>query len=144
MCDLTAREGDLDQRFTPSPSALEGMMGHHSVTSNRDSSYQTEISLTGEYQNIFVRGRADGFDPDLMQLEEIKTYKGHLDRIPENHRFLHLAQAKVYGWMLCHEKEFQDLNVALVYYHVSSKTEEVLSENYQATELEDYFSRLAQ
>ena len=144
MCDLTAREGDLDQRFTPSPSALEGMMGHHSVTSNRDSNYQTEISLTGEYQNIFVRGRADGFDPDLMQLEEIKTYKGHFDRIPENHRFLHLAQAKIYGWLLCHEKEFPDLNVALVYYHVSSKTEEVLSENYQAAELEDYFSRLAQ
>jgi len=144
MCDLTAREGDLDQRFTPSPSALEGMMGHHSVTSNRDSSYQTEISLTGEYQNIFVRGRADGFDPDLMQLEEIKTYKGQFDRIPENHRHLHLAQAKIYAALLCQEKEFSALNVALVYYHVSSKTEEVLSEHYPATELEDYFAGLAQ
>ncbi len=144
MCDLTAREGDLDQRFTPSPTALEGMMGHHSVTSNRASNYQTEIPLTGEYQNIFVRGRADGFDQSLMQLEEIKTYKGHFDRIPENHRFLHLAQAKVYGWLLCHEKKFSGLNVALVYYHVSSKTEEILSEHYEAKVLEEYFAGLAQ
>ncbi|BBI59123.1 hypothetical protein HSBAA_04290 [Vreelandella sulfidaeris] len=27
LCDFTAREGDLDHRFTPAPSAREGMQG---------------------------------------------------------------------------------------------------------------------
>ncbi len=140
MCDLTARMGDLDQRFTPAPTALEGMMGHHAVTSRRDSSYQTEITLTGEYQNIFVRGRADGYDPESNQLEEIKTFKGHLERMPENHRNLHWAQAKIYGWLLCQERELSEITLALVYYNVSSKNEEVISEHFTAAALEAYFS----
>ena len=80
LCDLTARIGDLDQRFTPSPTALEGMVGHNTVTSRRPPGYLTEIPLTGEYKNIFVRGRADGYDPQDKQLEEIKTFKGLLER----------------------------------------------------------------
>lgn len=139
MCDLTARTGDLDQRFTPAPTALEGMMGHNAVTSRRESGYQTEITLTGEYQNIFVRGRADGYDPELNQLEEIKTFKGHLERMPDNHRQLHWAQAKIYAWLLCQERELADINVALVYYNVSSKVEQVLSEHYTAAALEAFF-----
>ena len=110
LCDLTAKRGDLDQRFTPAPTALEGMAGHHAVTSSRTSGYQTEIPLTGEFENIFVRGRADGYDPDLNQLEEIKTYKGSIERIPENHRFLHWAQVKVYGWLFCQDRELEEIN----------------------------------
>ena len=53
------------------------------------------------------------FDPDLNQLEEIKTYKGHLDRMPDNHRQLHWAQAKVYAWLMCLERELESIKVAL-------------------------------
>lgn len=141
LCDLTAKVGDLDQRFTPSPTALEGMMGHLAVTSRRDANYQTEITLTGEYETIFVRGRADGYDPEINQLEEIKTYKGHLDRMPENHRALHWAQAKIYGWLLCQERELTELNVALVYYNVTAKTETILSELFTAESLNSYFTQ---
>ena len=138
LCDLTAKLGDLDQRFTPAPTALEGMAGHHAVTSSRDSGYQTEISLTGEFENIFVRGRADGYDPELNQLEEIKTYKGSIERIPENHRILHWAQVKVYGWLFCQERELQEINLAVVYYNVSSRDETQFSETFTATELEAF------
>jgi len=140
MCDLTARMGDLDQRFTPSPTALEGMMGHHVVTSRRSSSYQTEITLTGEYQNIFVRGRADGYDPDINQLEEIKTFKGLLERMPENHRHLHWAQARIYAWLFANERSLAEINAALVYYNVSSKDEEPISAHFSADDLEAYFT----
>lgn len=139
MCDLTAKAGDLDQRFTPSPTALEGMMGHSAVTARRDVNYQTEITLTGEYQNIFVRGRADGYDPDINQLEEIKTYKGSLDRMPDNHRHLHWAQAKVYAYLMCQERELTEINVALVYYNVSRKSETILGEHYTFEALAAYF-----
>lgn len=138
LCDLTAKQGDLDQRFTPAPTALEGMAGHVAVTSSRDSGYQTEISLTGEFENIFVRGRADGYDPEQNQLEEIKTYKGSIDRIPENHRILHWAQLKVYGWLFCQERELEEINLGVVYYNVSSRDETVFVETYTAAELEEF------
>ncbi|HEU4709095.1 MAG TPA: ATP-dependent DNA helicase [Methylophilaceae bacterium] len=138
LCDLTAKLGDLDQRFTPAPTALEGMAGHVAVTSSRDSGYQTEIPLTGEFENIFVRGRADGYDPEQNQLEEIKTYKGSIDRIPENHRILHWAQLKVYGWLFCQERELQEINLGVVYYNVSSRDETVFVEAYTAAELEAF------
>ena len=144
MCDLTARIGDLDQRFTPSPTALEGMMGHNTVTSRRSPSYQTEITLTGEYKNIFVRGRADGYDPDINQLEEIKTFKGLLERMPENHRHLHWAQARIYAWLLADERSLAEINTALVYYNVSSKDEETISELFSAEILEAYFAAQCQ
>ena len=142
LCELTAKTGSLNQRFTPSPTAIEGMLGHYVVTSRREHFYQTEITLTGEHQNIFVRGRADGYDPELNQLEEIKTYKGHLDRMPDNHRHLHWAQAKVYAWLMCVERELQSIKVALVYYNVTSKDETLLIEEYPAKSLQSFFESL--
>ena len=139
LCELTAKKGSLDQRFTPSPSALEGMMGHQTVTSRRDYSYRTEVSLTGEFQNIYVRGRADGYDPDLNQLEEIKTYKGHLDRMPHNHRQLHWAQAKIYGYLMCEERELVNIKIGLIYYNVTSKDETPFIEEFTANELRIFF-----
>jgi len=142
LCELTAKTGSLDQRFTPSPTAIEGMLGHYAVTSRREHYYQTEITLTGEHQNIFVRGRADGYDPELNQLEEIKTYKGLLDRMPDNHRQLHWAQAKVYAWLMCVERELVSIKVALVYYNVTSKDETLLTEEYSAKDLQTFFETL--
>lgn len=132
----------MDQRFTPSPTAIEGMQGHNVVASRRDHNYLAEITLTGEYQNIFVRGRADGYDPELNQLEEIKTYKGHLDRMPDNHRQLHWAQAKVYAWLMCLERELDTINVALVYYNVTSRDETILVEAYTGQQLQIFFESL--
>jgi DNA excision repair protein ERCC-2 len=66
LCEFTARSGDLDLRFTPAPSALEGMAGHGLVQSRRGKDYETEIGLVGQYEDqgqvLQVRGRADGFD----------------------------------------------------------------------------------
>ncbi len=86
LCEFTAKQGDLDLRFTPSPSALEGIAGHALIASRRGEGYETEIRLDGEYGALRVRGRADGYDPQRNQLEEFKTYRGDLDRMPANHR----------------------------------------------------------
>ena len=32
LCEFAAKTGDLDHRFTPSPSAQEGIAGHQLVT----------------------------------------------------------------------------------------------------------------
>ena len=102
------------------------MLGHLVVASRRDHNYLTEITLTGEFKNIYVRGRADGYDPVLGQFEVVKTYKGHLNRMPDNRRQLHWAQAKIYSWLMYLERKPDSIKVALVYYNVTSKDETLL------------------
>ena len=118
LCEFTAKQGDLDLRFTPSPTAQEGIAGHGQVAARRGEGYEREVALEGHYRNLQVRGRADGYDPATNRLEEVKTYRGYLTRQPDNHRQLHWAQAKVYGWLLCQARGLPSLSIALVYYDV--------------------------
>ncbi len=71
LCEFTAKQGDLDLRFTPAPTAQEGIAGHAVVTGRRGPDYQSEVSLSGEFGALLVRGRADGYDPAARRLEEI-------------------------------------------------------------------------
>jgi len=139
LCEFTAKVGDLDLRFTPSPTAQEGMAGHRRVTAGRGTGYQSEVALEGTYQSLQVRGRADGYDPARNRLEEIKTHRGDLERQPANHRQLHWAQARVYGWLLCQRDGLAQLNLALVYLDVDSDRQTLIEEQWQASDLEAYF-----
>src|SRR5262245_12045526 len=123
LCEFTAKEGDLDLRFTPAPTAQEGIAGHATVVSRRDDSYISELPLRGEYPGLVVSGRADGYDPLGNLLEEIKTHRGDVARIPQNHRLLHWAQVKVYGWLLCQQLELEEIDLAVVYFNVISQKE---------------------
>jgi DNA excision repair protein ERCC-2 len=140
LCDFSARQGDLDLRFTPSPSAQEGIAGHALVTARRGPHYQTELSLAGDYGLLHVRGRADGYDPDQRLLEEIKTYRGDLANMPANHRQLHWAQARVYGHLLCQQLGLEELELALVYFDIGRQTETLLRETWQAGALAAFFA----
>lgn len=141
LCEFTAKVGDLDLRFTPSPSAQEGIAGHRTVASRRSQHYQNEVALEGEYQQLKVRGRADGYDPDANRLEEVKTYRGDLDAQPANHRQLHWAQVKVYGWLMCQKLGLAEINLALVYFDIVGEGETLLSQHFQAIELEAFFNQ---
>jgi len=141
LCEFTAKVGDLDLRFTPSPTAQEGMAGHATVTSRRDDDYQREISLCGDFGPVHVRGRADGYDPARRQLEEIKTYRGELDAMPANHRQLHWAQARIYGHLLCQQLNLPMLRVALVYFDIASQKETVMHEECTAEALRLFFEQ---
>nr|WP_317203743.1 ATP-dependent DNA helicase [Janthinobacterium sp.] len=140
LCEFSAKEGDLDLRFTPSPTAQEGIAGHALVTARRGPGYQREVSLEGEFGALRVRGRADGYDPALGQLEEIKTYRGDLAAMPERHRRLHWAQARIYGHLLCRTLGLEKLRVALLYFDVASGRETLLHEDRSAAELEAHFA----
>ena len=141
LCEFTAKVGDLDLRFTPSPSAQEGIIGHRTVASRRSAHYQNEVALEGEYQQLKVRGRADGYDPDSNRLEEVKTYRGDLDAQPANHRQLHWAQVKVYGWLMCHKLGLQEIDLALVYFDIVGEGETLLNQRFQAADLELFFNQ---
>lgn len=139
LCEFTAKCGDLDLRFVPSPTAQEGIAGHATVTARRGPAYEREVTLEGEYGVLRVRGRADGYDAAANRLEEIKTYRGDLARQPANHRSLHWAQARIYGWLLCKTRGLSQIELALVYFDIVSQKETVLLETQRADELQRFF-----
>ncbi|AWI52451.1 ATP-dependent DNA helicase [Aquabacterium olei] len=147
LCAFTARAGDLDLRFTPAPTALEGQEGHALVAARRGAGWQAERPLSGTLGALTVRGRADGWDATRGRLEEIKTHKGRLDDQPANHRALHRAQLRVYGALLCAELGLPEVELALVYVDVASQQETVIIERASAAtlqaELEERAGRFA-
>ncbi len=139
LCEFTAKAGDLDLRFTPSPTALEGIAGHALVTGRREDHYEAELRLEGSFGPLTVRGRADGYDASRQRLEEIKTHRGDLARQPANQRALHWAQLKVYGWLLCQARGLAAVDLALVYFDIGSQQETVFVEPHAAATLKDFF-----
>ncbi|MGB9989327.1 helicase C-terminal domain-containing protein [Massilia sp. SM-13] len=139
LCEFTAKAGDLDLRFTPSPTAQEGIAGHALVAARRGDDYEREICLRGSYGPLNVRGRADGYDKRRNQLEEIKTFRGDLSKMPANHRHLHWAQLKVYGHLLCAERGLASLRLALVYFDIGSQKETLITQDADAGELRVFY-----
>ena len=62
LCEFTAKQGDLDLRFTPSPTAQEGINGHAVVTSRRGPNYRAT-------RGTFTVTR-DGTQVDVMHPEK--------------------------------------------------------------------------
>jgi DNA excision repair protein ERCC-2 len=139
LCEFTAKRGDLDLRFTPAPSAQQGLAGHRIVAARRGAGYRSEVTLSGECGGLTVRGRADGYDAEAGLLEEIKTHRGDLERQPANHRHLHWAQARVYGALLCRQHGLDEIRLALVYFDVARQTETCFVESCRADDLERHF-----
>ena len=144
LCEFVAKQGDLDLRFTPSPTAQEGIAGHTLVAARRPAGYLSEVKLGAQHGSLSVKGRADGYHPQLNRVEEVKTHVGPVDAIPANHRHLHWAQAKVYGALLCRERGLDHIDVALVYLEVRSQAETVLCERHSARDLEAHFTQVCE
>ena len=137
LCEFTAKRGDLDRRFTPAATALEGLQGQSIVASRRSLDYETEVVLETVCGPLRVRGRADGYDPRRRCLEEVKTIRGQPEDIPENRRHLHWAQLQTYGALFCRERGVDEVALALVYFDIASQTESEMFQVFGAAELEE-------
>jgi len=140
--DLVAfcyRRGDIDHRYTPSPTAEQGMEGHARVYRRRAASYQREYPVSYRYhkagQELLLRGRADGYDPQAGMLEEIKTCRGDPARIPDAVSRLHLAQARIYAAIIAETDNLPSLEVRLTWLDIDTEEEHPLSQRYQREEL---------
>lgn len=135
LCEFAAREGDLDFRYTPAPSAEEGIAGHQAIQEKRGYGYKSEYSLTGECLGLELYGRADVYNTHSGLLEEIKTHRGDVSRIRPHQRALHLAQLRAYGALLCRQEKRKTLKLALVYFDIGKKRETSITENARADDL---------
>ncbi len=139
LCEFTAKRGDLDRRFTPSATALEGLLGQAGLAARRGADYERELSLEGEHEALRVRGRADGYDPRRHCLEEVKTIRGQPDEIPQNRRALHWAQLETYGALFCRARGLAEVHLALVYVDAATQSETVLRQLSSAADLDAAF-----
>ena len=139
LVEFTAKTGDLDLRFTPAPTAEEGIAGHSRVQGKRGAGYVRERPMSGSYESLLVRGRADGCSADGREIEEIKTFRGKLERIPPQHTALHWAQLKIYGAMYCREKGLDEISLRLTYFDVVREQETSLREVHSAADLSAFF-----
>ena len=141
LAEFVHKSGSLDLRFTPAPSALQGIRGHQMVVQRRPTTYQVEVELQSHYASLEVSGRCDGYDPSSNLVEEIKTHRIPVDRIPPNHQSLHWAQLKLYASMLCQSQQLEQIQAAVVYFHVGDQTETRQQQTFDATELLTYFNQ---
>lgn len=144
LAEFAAKSGSLDRRFTPSPTAQEGIAGHQEVVLRRPPHYQKEMSLTIQYEGLLIRGRADGYDSEAHCLEEIKTFYGDFEKLPDNHRQLHWAQARLYGWMYCRQHQRNGITLALIYFDLHNQREYRVEEHFTLPELVAYGEDLAE
>jgi DNA excision repair protein ERCC-2 len=140
--DLAAfchRSGDIDHRFSPSPTGLQGVQGHQAVYRRRPDSYRSEYPV--EYRHgdgrlpLILRGRADGYDPAAGIVEEIKTCRVQAGAIPEAVTRLHLAQARLYAAIIAHREALPAVAVHLTWFNIDTGEESTLAQDCSREEL---------
>ncbi len=144
LCEFAARSGSLEFRYTPAPSADEGIIGHLTVQQRRPEPYVAEYHLTGECAGIGICGRVDGYyvNPDNSYLEEIKTHRGNINRIGPGRRALHWAQLKVYGALLCMRDRRDSIDLRLTYFEVRDEHEIQDTQTFEAASLTQFLYTL--
>lgn len=142
------RRGDIDHRYTPSPTAAQGIAGHSRVYRRRGSDYQSEYPVSYRYQqhglDILLRGRADGYDPAATRVEEIKTCRGDPARIPAEVSQLHLAQARIYAALIAGCEALDYVDVRLTWLDIDADREHHLDQRYTHCELQAFLQATLQ
>lgn len=141
LCEFTARCGDLDLRFSASPTGQEGIAGHALVAQRRSAHYEREVALSADDGLLTVRGRADGYDARENLLEEVKTYRGRFDSITPQQQALHWAQAQIYGHLMCQMRGLERIDLALVYLNLENTEETVLRQTHEAAQLQAFYQK---
>jgi len=138
------RRGDIDHRFTASPTSIQGIAGHQRIYARRPPSYQNEHPVEHSHAEndlvLNLRGRADGYDPEQAMVEEIKTCRVPSTSIPEAVSRLHLAQGRLYGAIIAARDDLDRLEVRLTWLNIDSDDEFCLSQSYTREELDDFLA----
>ncbi len=141
--------GDIDHRFQPSPTGVEGTAGHQRLYAQRPASYQSEYAVRYQHAEpmleLLLQGRADGYDPVLGLVEEIKTCRVAPDTIPAAVAELHLAQGRLYAAIIAKQQDIAQLAVRVTWFNIDTAVEHSRTEHYTLEELSTFLaSTLAQ
>lgn len=145
LAEFCYRSGDIDHRFTPSPTGVQGTEGHQRVFRKRPDSYISEYAVSYTYRDgeceLALCGRADGYDAIAGVVEEIKTCRVSPESIPESAKQVHLAQAKLYASLVAEAQSLEKLDVHLTWFNIDTEQEWTSFSTYSAEEMADFLEQ---
>lgn len=155
IAEFCCRTGDYRYSETPSPTAKQGQDIHRFLQEQSKQStdgYQAEAAVKHHHsqQNpvedyeLIIRGRADAFwvEGDTLHVEEIKTTFYEEVDLPEPIYLVHLAQAKLYAYLLAKENPEADsdqINISLTYWHLAKENHYRIDSQATFDQLEEFF-----
>jgi Rad3-related DNA helicase len=148
LTDFTCRRGDLILASMPAVTQMQGMIAHSRLQAarKREDGYQAEVTVDLPLElhgnRVRLRGRMDGVWLKQARLEEIKTVGIDTDRLPQQTRELHWAQAMCYGFCLCRQHDLADVELQLTYVNTSGRIVESQTRQLTQTELTHFVEPL--
>jgi DNA excision repair protein ERCC-2 len=150
LVEFCLKKGDIDNRFSGSTRAVDGVRAHQKLQDNSKvvyKDYEKEVYLTYEfemdYSIIIIEGRADGIirQEDKTIIEEIKsTYKSfnYIDDTNE----LHWAQAKVYALIYSKRYNIDEIYIRLSYVQLETNEIKSFEKKFNINELEKFVLKI--
>ncbi len=149
LVEFVLQAGDITPGgFQRRDRAQLGMQGHKRVQRSRPEGYESEVEIAYQVEGadppLEVRGRIDGVYAceEPVILEEIKTTTLSLELVNEQHNPLHWAQAQCYAFIYARQRQLNEIDIHLTYYHLDSREEKTFARRCTLAELEAFFSSL--
>lgn len=150
LIDFYYCEGSISSTFLGKSRALLGTSVHKKLQDSRPDNYTKELFLQDVITNatftLKISGRADGFYNPLKEelpiIEEIKSTYQDLDYLKDNPVKQHLAQAKVYAYLVIRDTGYSEITTHLTYYHLKSKKQLIIKNKYSSTSLDIFYNKL--
>lgn len=146
LVEFCLKKGNIDNRFSGSARATEGIRAHQKLQDDNSKiyeNYEKEVYLTYEFEMykslINIEGRADGIiiQDDRIIVEEIKsTYKSfaYIDDSNE----VHWAQAKVYSLIYGKQNKLKEIYIRLSYMQLETTEVKSFEKKFDIQELEKF------
>lgn len=150
LVERVEQSGDIHFRFSARSNAMDGIRGHVKLQKSRGEHYLAEQSVSDliefDHFQLDIRGRADGCVPmsSHLMVEEIKTLRVDIKRLPDSLKRVHWAQAKVYGYLLAREHNATEITVRLTYYHLDEEAEYSFDDEWTLADLKQEYHRLVE
>lgn len=148
LVEFIMRSGSIDTRFGGFDRAQEGSRIHRMLQKEAGKDYEAEVIFTDARDyggfTFFISGRADGVfmrDGDYY-IDEIKTTARDFERLEEDDRPVHWAQAKCYAYFYACQKNLDFIKVQLTYYQVESKEIKRFVKGFSRITLEKFYTGL--
>lgn len=138
------QSGDLSSELFQNAQMLEGIKAHQTVQKNYSQEDQKEVSIsytfTLEGATITLNGRVDGLllKEGIYTVDEIKSTRQALDDEAFTIRLEHVAQLKVYAFMLMQELHLATIEGRLTYVELVNYSTKIIEYSFEIEALHEF------
>lgn len=146
LVEFCLKKGDIDNRFSGSARATEGIRAHQKLQEDNEKiykNYEKEVYLTHEFELekslISIEGRADGIiiEKEQVIIEEIKSTYKSFSNIDDSNE-VHWAQAKVYALIYGKQNGIKEIYIRLSYMQLETNEVKSFEKRFDIYELESF------